>query len=180
MKAYDVGAPPILIRYRGLFDFEGLYQAMADWFKRYRYILHEETYKHKVPSPLGAEQEIHWYAEIDVTEYIRFRIDVDFHLWDMTEIEVVRNGKKKILTSARLEIRIRGKLITDWQGKFEKNRFTRALRHLYNEYMLRREIESYWGDMLIYRMFNLQAYIKKYLDMQAQHSAYEGYLGENR
>jgi hypothetical protein len=172
--------PGVRIRYSGLFDFDGLYSAMADWFKRYRYYLHEEMYKHKVPSPLGAEQEMFWYADSEVSEYIKFKINVYFHLWDMTEVEVVKDGKKRILTNARIEIKIWGDLITDWQDKFEKNKFTRMLRGLYNSYMLRREVESYWGDMLIYRIFNLQSYVKKYLDMQTASNEYEGYLGENR
>ncbi len=176
----DVPNTWITLRYRGLFDWDGLYLAIADWFKRYRFYLHEEMYKHKVPSPKGAEQELMWYGDVEVNEYIKFRITLWFHLWDMTEVEVVRNGKKKLLTNARLEIRMRGKVTADWQNRFEANKLTRALRRFYNRYVIRRELESLWGDMLIYRMFNLHAYIKKYLDMQAQWHEYAGYMGENR
>ena len=171
---------PVIVRYRGLFDWGGLYLTMADWFKRNRYYLHEEMYKHKVPSPRGAEQELRWIAEISVNEWIKHTIVLDIHLWDMTEVEVVKDGKKKLLTNARLEIVMRGTLTTDWQNKFEKNKFTRALGQFYDKYVIRRELESVFGDMLVYRMFNLQSHIKKFLDMQAHWNEYVGYLGENR
>lgn len=180
VKIADVPYTPIILRYRGLFDWDGLYLAIADWLKRYRYILHEETYKHKVPSPMGAEQELRWFADIEVNDYIKFRITLDFHLWDMTEVEVVRDGKKKLLTNARMQIEMRGTIWADWQDKFEKNNFTRALRSFYHNYVIRRDLDSVYGDMLIYRMSNLHAYIKKLLDMQTAWQEYAGYLGENR
>ena len=172
----DVG----IIRYRGLFDWGGLYYHISDWFKRYRYTLTEEMYKHKVPTPFGAEQELEWYGDSEVNEWVKFRIYVHFHLWDMTEIEVVKDGKKKLLTNARIEITIWGNLMFDWQNKFDKNRFTRALRDLYIGYIWRRESTSVYGDMIYYRMLGLHAHIKKYLDLQTKYHAYKGYLGEER
>ncbi|HLC74881.1 MAG TPA: hypothetical protein VJH88_03420 [Candidatus Nanoarchaeia archaeon] len=172
--------PAGVIRFQGLFDWGGLYYHIADWFKRYRYFLFEEMYKHKVPSPFGAEQELYWYGDKEVNEWVRFRIHLDFHLWDMTEVEVIKDGKKKLLTNARIEIKIRGDLIFDWQHKFEKSKFTRMLRDLYLGYVWRRETSSVYGDMIYYRMLNLHAYIKKYLDLQTKYHAFKGYLGEER
>ena len=170
---------PIILRYQGLFDWSGLYKSMVDWLKKYRFYFHEQTYKHKVPSPKGAEQELRWFAEVDVNDYIRFKMTIEIHLWDMTEVEVVKDGKKKVLTNARMEIVLLGDLILDWMNKFEKSKFTRALRDFYNKYIIRREIESFYGDMLYYRMWNFHSYIKKYLDLQTQWHEYEGYLGES-
>ena len=169
-----------VIRYHGLFDWEGLYYSIADWYKRYRFHLIEEMYKHKVPTPMGAEQELEWYGTLNVNEFVQFKITTVFHLWDMTEVEVVRNGKKKLLTNARLEIKIKGRVIFDWQDKFEKNKFTRMLRTLWLNYLYRREATTLWADTLYYRMLGLVAHTKKYLDMQGQWHEYAGYLGEER
>ncbi|MBI4153188.1 hypothetical protein HY497_01575 [Candidatus Woesearchaeota archaeon] len=169
-----------VIRYKGLFDWEGLYYSIADWYKRYRFYLIEEMYKHKVPTPLGAEQELHWYGTLDLTEFVQFRIDTSFHLWDMTEVEVVKNGKKKLLTNARIEIKVEGTLTFDYQNKFEKNKLTRVLKALWLNYLYRREATTLWQDTLYYRMLGLVAHIKKYLDMQGKSHEYAGYLGEER
>ncbi len=176
----DGPIPGGTIRYRGLFDWGQLYYAIADWFKRYRFYLHEETYKHKVPSPRGAEQELDWYGTVEMNEFIRFRINVKFHIWDMTELEVIKNGKKKVLTNGRIEIKLDGMIYYDWQDTFERNKLSRALRSLWVKHIYRREVTSFWGDMLYYRMWNLHAHIKKNMDMQAQYHAYAGYLGEER
>src|SRR3989344_8400468 len=101
-----INLPPITIKYQGLFDFDLLYSTMVDWAKNYGYFWHEKTYKHKVPSPMGAEQEIHWETEKKVTEYIKYTIKIQMHIFDLTEIEVENNGKKKALSNGRMLLKI--------------------------------------------------------------------------
>lgn len=180
MASETLPIPGGTIRYNGLFDFDGLYFAISEWFKKYRYWFHETSYKHKVPNPRGAEQELDVHGELEITDFIKFNISLNIRTWDMTEVEIVKNGQKKLLTKARLQVKLFGKIEYDWQNKFTKNAFTRALFRLYYAVFYRKEMTSIWGDMLVYRMFNLHHHIKKYIDMQTQYNAYEGYLGENR
>ncbi|MFC1801637.1 hypothetical protein ACFLZB_04190 [Nanoarchaeota archaeon] len=168
-----------MIQYTGLFDFDTLYLAVVDWAKAHRYKLDEDTYKHKVPSPKGAEQEMWLRLEKEISEIYMFKISIDFHLWDMTEVEVIKDGRKKTLTNARLQVKISGNLVVDWQNRFEKNKFTLALRNFLETYVWKRKITSVWGDTLYYRMWNLHSMIKKQLDMQSAWHEYAGYLKEN-
>lgn len=169
---------PIRVRYSGLFDFDALYAAIIDWCKNYGYLWEEETYKHKVPSPKGAEQEFKWVAEKEVNDYIKYKIVMEPHIWDLTEVEVEKEGKKRSLSNGRIEILIKGELIPDWQKKFSRGRFSKFLGKAYYG-MRRREIESVYGDNLYYRLWNLQALIKKYFDMQTKWHEYKKYLGED-
>ena len=169
--------PPIRVRYNGLFDFDGLYAAMTDWAKNYGYLWEEESYKHKVPSPKGAEQEWLWFAEKNVTDYIHYKLMILGHIWDMTEVE--KEGKRKKLTNGRFEIIIIGTLTTDWQKKWGQNKFSRFLGRMYEKYVMVKEIETIYGDQLWYRMWNLQAVLKKFFDMQTKWHEYKRYLGEN-
>src|SRR3989344_8705210 len=98
----DVDLPPITLRYNGLFDFDGLYAAIIDWAKNYGYRWHDKAYKHKVPSPRGAEHEIEWEITKEVTEYISYTISFTVHIWDLREVEVLVDGKKKNLSNARV------------------------------------------------------------------------------
>lgn len=168
------------IRYVGVFDFDGLYEGIVEWFKRYRYQFFDSSYKHKVPSPYGAEQELDWYGEKNETDFVKFRIDITVHIWEMTDVEVIQNNKKKVLTKGRMQIKLTGRVIFDWQDKFEKTWFTRMLRDIWVKWLWRREVISIGGDPLTYRMYDLHAYIKKYLDMQTSAHHYKGYLGEDR
>lgn len=171
--------PPeaITIRYTGLFDFDALYREIIEWCKNYEYVWHEETYKHK-PTPKGAEQEWYWYAEKEVTGYVKYIIHFYPRAWEITELEVKVSGKKKKLIKARMEISIQGELIFDWQNKFTKNKFARLLGKLYNK-MVRRELDSVYGDNLYYRLWNLQSVIKKFFNMQTKWHEYEKYLKED-
>ena len=173
----EAGLPKITLKYDGLFDFEGLYAAITDWAKNYGFLWHESDYKHKVPSPNGAEQEMKWVIEKKVTDYIEYQITFDVHIWDMQELEIEQDGEKKPVLKGRIYIIIKGKMVYDWQKKFAGSKFAEKLGDWYNKIM-QRDIESKL-DPLYYRMWNLHAVIRKYFDMQAKKYAYKGYLGEN-
>ena len=167
-----------IVRYTGLYDMDGLYALIIGWCKDKGYIWHEETYKHKVPSPRGAEQEWGWWIEKEITEYIKFEVHFHPHAWEINEVEIDKGGKKKSLINGKFEIIIQPIMILDWQKKWDKNRFTRFLGKRYYE-LMRKEIESLYHDMLYYRVWNLQALIKKFFDMQAKWHTYKTYLKEN-
>lgn len=170
---------PITLRYEGLFDFDGMYAAITDWGKNYGYMWHEKEYKHKVPTPAGAEQEITWIMTKEVTEYIRYQIEVHTRLWELTEVEVEQNGRKRPLTNARLYVIMNGTVHFDWQGlgKRAKGFLAKFLAKNYDD-LLMKNLSNHM-DTLYYREWDLHALIKKYFDMQSKKYAYKGYLGEN-
>ena len=173
----DIDLPPITLRYNGLFDFDGLYAAVIDWAKNYGYRWHEKAYKHKVPSPKGAEHEIEWEITKEVTEYISYTISFAVHIWDLREVEVTIDGKKKNLSNARLYIVMNGKITPDWQKRFNGGRFIQWMGEKYLKWI--GDVDAIYADQLYYRMWNLHALIKKYFDLQTKKFAYKGYLGEN-
>jgi len=170
--------PKLRVRYKGLFDFDGLYNLIAHWFKSRGYWFHETTYKHKVPSPLGAEDELKWEGTKKVNDYVQYEIEIEMHLWDMTEVEVEKDGVKKTLTNARFELIIDGDLEIDYQGRWQRSAFWAAVGDFYHKYIIKKEWETVYGDELWYRMQKLQNTIKEFMDMQAKGYEYKGYLGE--
>ena len=171
--------PPITLRYNGLFDFDGMYAAIIDWAKNYGFKWHEKDYKHKVPSSAGAEQELTWMLEKNVTEYLKFDLIFTVHIWDLTEVKVETGGQPRNLSNARMYIVIKGFVTFNWQGIGDKNgKLTRWLGKKY--FQLTMKNKSEYIDQLYYRAWNLHALMKKYFDMQSKKYTYEGYLGENR
>ncbi|PIN73985.1 hypothetical protein COV20_02630 [Candidatus Woesearchaeota archaeon CG10_big_fil_rev_8_21_14_0_10_45_16] len=170
---------PIIVRYAGLFDLDTLYSSIIDWAKNYGYMWHEKSYKHKIPSVLGAEQELDWELSKNVTEYIKYVIKIRLLLTEMTELEVNTGGKTKQLTSGRLYLTMNGVVEWDWQKRFEKGgRLGKWLGKMY-ERATQKELESIYMDTLWYRMWNLQGMIKKILDLQTKKHAFKEYLGES-
>jgi hypothetical protein len=175
-----MGSEPIqqsIIRYSGLYDFDGMYAAIIDWAKNYGFRWHEVDYKHKVPSPDGAEQEWKWAMTKEVNDFINYYYELKVHMWDMQEVEVEIDGKKKTLTKGRIYIWVDGKMTFDWQERFKGGRFKEWMGAFYRK-AKDPEISEYW-DTIKYRGLQLNALIKKYFDMQAKHNSHVVYLKEN-
>jgi len=168
----------LIIRYKGVLDLEGLYRVVVQWLKSRRYWFHETTYKHKVPSPFGAEEEITFNAERKCTEYYQYNIKIYFHVWDQQRVDVIKEGKKQKLIKAKVEIQIQGTLVLDYQGMFEKTALLVKLRKFMHDHLIKEKIENIWYDELYYRTLKLQAMIKDYIDMQTKSHEYAGYLGD--
>jgi hypothetical protein len=168
----------VTIQYNGLFDFDALYAAIIDWCKNYGYKWHERDFKHKVPLPTGAEQEMKWLVEKNVTEYVKYTLLFTVHLWDMLDVEVDVGGNKKVLTNSRIYIKIMGTIEFDWQKKFSGSKFAQYLGVKYFKWKAK-DLESTYMDGLWYRMWNVHALIKEFFDMQTKQYAYKGYLGED-
>jgi len=166
------------IRYKGLFDFDGLYNLMVQWMKSRRYWFHEQKYKHKVPTPKGAEQEMTFFGTKKVTDYIEYDLKVDIHIWEMTEVEVIHKGVKKTLTNGRMELQFRGYCNLDFEGRWETNRAFQVLKHFYNQYIAKEEIESIFWDTIQYKTQHFMNVVKEFLDMEAKGYEYAGYMGD--
>lgn len=177
MVNYAESTNKLTLSYNGLCDFDGMFAAVIDWAKNYGFMWHEAEYKHKVPSPKGAETEHKWILSKNVSEYVRYEINFTIHSWDLLEVEVESEGKKKPLTNIRLYIIIEGKVIYDWQKKFQKSGVAGKLLGKWYNKILERELLNHW-DTLYYSTLNLHAIIKTYFDMQSKKHPFKGYLGD--
>ena len=170
------------VRYNGLFDFDTLYAAIIDWGKNYGYKIHEKYYKHKVPSPKGAEQIIGIDFTKKVNDFVKYTVIIEIHTWDMTEVNVDVAGRKKQLSNARIEIKLDHVVDMDWQRKFSTKKNPGKLVGLLASWYVKimgPTLEMMYVDGLHYRVVNLQAMIKKYFDLQAKAHPYKDYLGES-
>jgi len=163
----------LLVRYKGVFDFEGLYRMMHAWLINKRFLFHEKLYKDKVSTPFGNELEVKWEAEKKVTEYIREYITVYFHLWDFSEVEIIKDGKKMKMTKSRMEIYLDCELEMDYTKKFQdKGVFAEKLGEFYQNKVLYWEWRIKYADSLTYSLYDLHAKVKKYLNEVSASNAY--------
>ncbi len=161
------------IRYKGLFDFDGLYKMMKLWFTEREYDFYETRFKHKFRPAEGAELEIDWEGEREINEYARDDIHVYFHIWNFKEVEVIKEGKKQKLVSARMLIEFTPTLVLDYADMWEDSFFKRKLRGIYNKYIIRHDIEDVWEDKLWYETNLLQQETKKFLGIETHSDVYD-------
>ena len=168
--AYDTRMSwyPHRIKYRGMFDLDKLYKAMALWFKERRFELHERLYKSKPP-----ELEVRWEAERKRTNFARELIFVHMHMWGDYNIEVIVNGKKKKMAKVRMVITINGDIETPYPDIFGEPRWTatnleRRLLKIFQGWVIKREMEGLYWDRLYYEMYDLYGRIKETLQFGAR------------
>jgi hypothetical protein len=173
MGKIDILDSPLFIRYKGVFDFEGLYRMMHAWLINKRFLFHENMYKDKVYTPFGNEVEIKWEAEKKVTEYVKEYVYIYFHLWDFSEVEVIKDGKKVKMTKSRMEIKFEAKLELDYTKKFSKGgKFAEKLGEFYQNKVIYWEWRIKYADALTYSLYDMHNKVKKYLGLASSSNAY--------
>ena len=174
MPKYNL--PVRVINFSGIFDLDKLYQGIYDWMINEGYNFEERQYKHKVPSPAGAEQHMKSWGWRNVTEYIKYVVNTYTLIRDMKDIEVIKDGKKTTLTKGMIRIEIGGYVETDWQGKYEATPFLLRIRKFMEKYILGNRdggiITTVYADELDYKMIKLQTVIKDILDMETKANAF--------
>lgn len=160
------------IKYDGIFDWQALYRIVWNWFVDRGYYVEEPTIKHKVPNPMGSNDEYNLVGWRRITDYAREWVEVYFEFYEMKDVEVIKEGKKKKLTKARFRLDITGWIETDWEGRWKKTNLTVWVNNWMQKVMLKRDLDVIWTDRLYYIMYKLHTIIRNYLDMQAKDNAY--------
>lgn len=168
-----------IIEYKGIFDLEGLYRLIIRWLQDRAFEFHEDTYKHK-PGMVGKEQEIKMSAWLKFNDYIRYNFAIYIHVWDMQEVEVVRDNQKVIMIKGRIRIVLDASVDRDWQGQWKKTKTLRRLRAFYDKYVIFKDNAGVWGDMLHYKLVKLHNEIKEYLGMETPSRTYYNYMGPDQ
>jgi hypothetical protein len=162
-----------VIKFSGMLNFDGFMKTLRNWIVNQGYEFHETSVKYKVPSPIGAEIEYAWWGWKKVNSYIKFHIDVFFHFWDVHDVEVVREGKKQKMQHARLHMEITGRCELDWSNRFAGSKLMQALADFYDNYVIRKDVDTIYTDQLYYRLYKFQRLVKEYLDFETKESAFE-------
>ncbi|MBU0666381.1 MAG: hypothetical protein ABIC91_00490 [Nanoarchaeota archaeon] len=169
MELIDAGTTNV--KYKGIFDWGGLYQLIAQWLYNRKYEVHENRYKDKESTPWGNEIEVTVNAHRRITAYIRYTFTIDYHLWDAKEIEVVEDGKKVKKTQGRILVSINAGLQLDWTDKFKGSKFNELLGKLIKT-IKKKEIKILHEDYQEYENYALQTEIKKFLKMETDRHEY--------
>jgi len=163
---------PSRIKYNGLYDLDGLYKLMANWMRQRRFELHETLYKARPP-----ELEIRWRAERRKTGFAMEVIEIYYHSWGDYDVEVVKNGKKKKMTNARMILTISGDLLAPYSDIFGRPRWTangveRRLLNIFRNWFMKRELESLYWDTFYYEVWKLHGAIKDFMGFEAKGNVY--------
>ncbi len=108
---------PLVIRFRGTYDYDGLMALIRNYFGRHLFDKREPKLKYKTGGG-GAEVEFKMESDRKVTHYIKVFLYVEGHFWGVKPKEVVVDGKKRRLTSGRLELKLKATFVFDYAKRF--------------------------------------------------------------
>jgi len=161
------------IKFDGIFDFDELYNAMNKWLTEREYEVKETKYKNKPP-----ELEISWKSDRKITHYVKQNIDVDFHLWNIKEVEVIKENTKKKMIKARVTIEVKPdkefgyedylKRDSDWKS----TPFSVKLKEFLNKWVLKRDIEMVYESQVYFDAVHFVDFIKQKLNMKMDKGAF--------
>ena len=156
-----------IIKYRGIFDFDGLYKFMAKWIKDHDFDFYEKRVLDKPPYKIYKFE-----GRKKINFYCMFLLLPEIWLWEAKDIEVIRDGRKKIMTEARMKIVMNAGFITDYDGDFEKTAGLKKVEKFLNGKILYHEHFLKYFDYLDYYLYGYMQDTKKYLEMETATNAY--------
>ncbi len=169
--------PCYQVKYSGIFDYEGLMRVIIRWLKARRFKFDEKLYEQKPGNELGGDIVIFWEAELKINDFYKFKMYINHQAWDINEVEVVKDGVKKILTKGKLELYIYGEAIFDADKRFQENKLTRFLASFYYKWLAWTPVTGDVHDTLHYRVIKLQTVVKEYLGAMGTGNPFERYAG---
>ena len=152
------------INHEGIFDYKDLYRFMYTWLTDYEYFIEEKVYTEKA-KPEGKEVEIHWIARRKISDYFRFILKIDWNIFGMTSVEIVKDNIKVKANKGRIEIKITAFLEKDYENKWETSSFLKFLRGVYDRFIIKGRIENY-EDKVAEELDELVAQTKAFLALE--------------
>ncbi|HLF54196.1 MAG TPA: hypothetical protein VI612_00560 [Candidatus Nanoarchaeia archaeon] len=159
--------PETIIRHRGFFNYSDLQRSIRKWFADEDFnVVEYPSLKQKFATPTGVEQEFKVKAHKNITGYIRFHIELLVRVYDLRDIEIIREGHKVQLQDGKIFAIITPTLEFDWQKRYGGSKFLQALDDFYRNYIIKYKIKDYWEDMILIKSTMLAQMIKETLGQE--------------
>ena len=156
------------VKYGGIFLFKDFYRFCYDWLTDETGLyISEDGYTEKLSGD-SKNLDIKWTGTRKVTDYFKFEIKIAFRILELTNVEINQNNTKIKTNKGGVEIRIKGTLVKDYQGKFEINAFQKFLRAIYEKWVIPSRIEEF-EEKLIGDCDEFLSQAKAYLDLEGKH-----------
>ncbi|MCL5018653.1 MAG: hypothetical protein M1416_02730 [Candidatus Pacearchaeota archaeon] len=155
------------IKYGGVVNFGAFYKFCYDWLKDETGLtLSEDKYGEKLSGD-SKNIDVDWTGTRELTDYFKFEAKVSFKVIGLTSIEITQDGKKIKTNKGSIEVGIKGTLLKDYKGKFEKTAFQKFLRGVYEKLVIPSRVDEFQGKVIgDCEEFLSQA--KAYLDLEGK------------
>ncbi len=155
------------VKYDGLIDFKEFYKFCYQWLTEETGLDVVETkYAEKISGD-SKGIKVEWSGSRKVTDYFKFQVDVKFEVLNLINVEVTHEGKKIKMNKGGVEVSIKGTLVKDYEGKFEKTASQKFMRSIYEKWVIYSRIKEY-EDKLMGDCNEFLSQAKAFLDLEGK------------
>ncbi len=144
----------------GIYDMNLLYKRIKDWFDENNYIYMEKENTTNVKDK-GVELKLTMVGDRKVTDYFKFVVELKFLVVEMQKVKL----KDKELDKGHLLMFLRADLHYDYRNIWSKNKFSKLLRFIYNNFIIRKKILDVYSPALKFETDELFNDMKDVMDM---------------
>ncbi|MFH1801477.1 MAG: hypothetical protein ABH804_01440 [archaeon] len=131
------------IKSDGFFDFRGFYEFCYKWLTEETGLdITEKKYTEKLKGD-SKDIELEWGGDKKITDYFKFEVKVEMMIRNMVNVEIKQGDKKIATNKGTAEVKMKGVLVRDYQGKFEKSGFLKFLRAIYEKWIIKSRTEEF-------------------------------------
>ena len=158
-----VSLPVIQIKHKGYVDLNQFFKSIRGWLNAEHFRQFES--KHKF-SP--SSREVEFEANRKINDYVRYKIKVLIRVWDVKDVEIIKNGKKVAMNDCRVAIDFNGEVEFDWMKnkKFDDSPISKAIHDFYHRFIVKRTREAEWIGGLDGKLWQFQRDIKNMLEFE--------------
>jgi len=165
---------PIRIKYKDIFDMKGLYESLQEWLSERDWndpedkVDHWETYySERIDRSGSKEIVIQWRLEKPApkAQYLYYYLDIDFHCLALSNVEVMKEGRKMKVNKGEVEITIRAFIEEKYKQEFEKQIFLKHIKEIFADKMYSYITEQRKKE-LYQEMYELQNFIKQWFKLK--------------
>lgn len=155
------------LKYGGFFSFSDFYQFCYDWLSdEIGLTVAEDSYVEKVKGD-SKDIDIEWTCSKKFTDYFKFESKIAFKIIGLKKVEINSEGKKIKTNDGGIQIKVKGILVHDYQGKFESSGFQKFLRGIYEKWVIPGRVDEF-EDKIAGSLDGFLSQAKSYLDLQGK------------
>jgi hypothetical protein len=136
------------IKYKGVFDFGEFYKFCYDWLMDETQLdfIAENKYVEKIEGNTK-NIDIEWNGERKMTDFFKLKFKVKFKIVKLEKVEINKGGIKVSTNKGSVEVKMKGVLVRDYQGKFERTAWHVFLRTAYEKWIIPARIDQMEGKV---------------------------------
>lgn len=155
------------VKYEGVFPFKDFYKFCYDWLTDETGL---EVAEGKYAEKLSGDTkniDIEWEGQKKLTDYFQTKFKVSYAIKNLSQVKIKKDGVEVDSNKGSVEIKLKGVIVKDYQGKFDVSGLRKFLRSIYEKYVIPSIVKEMKGK-IVEECNEFLGQAKSYLDLEGR------------